>query len=327
MSSGEFDLISRYFAPLASKGQPAYGLTDDAAVFTPPAGKDLIFTKDALVADIHFFADDPPDLIARKALRVNLSDLAAMGAEPLGYLLAISLPKNLPKGMKDVDQWVAEFARGLKVDQEEFGWSLFGGDTVATHWPLTISITAIGSVTRGEALRRDGAQAGDDIYVSGNLGDSALGFKCLTGYITPKNDALIESYLLPHPRIALGQRLKNIATSVMDISDGLTGDISHICALSGLGAKIEEELIPLSPVVRKVLESFPLYKELIWSGGDDYELLFTAPSHAAGDIKKLAKSLDLPLTRVGCMTKNQAIVIMDKNGENLLGDKRGFRHF
>lgn len=323
MSSGEFDLISRYFAPLASKEQPAYGLTDDAAVFSPPAGTDLIFTKDALVADLHFFADDPADLIARKALRVNLSDLAAMGAEPLGYLLAISLPKN----MKDIDQWIAEFARGLKVDQEEFGWSLFGGDTVATHWPLTISVTAIGSVKRGEALRRDGAQEGDDIYVSGVLGDSALGFKCLTGYITPKNDALIESYLLPQPRIALGQKLKGIATAVMDISDGLSGDIQHICALSGLGAKIEEDLIPLSDVVSKVLESFPLYKELVWTGGDDYELLFTAPAHTAGDIKELAKSLDLPLTRIGCMTNEKAIVIQDKNGENQLGDKRGYRHF
>lgn len=323
MSSGEFDLISKYFAPLASKDQPAYGLTDDAAVFTPPEGRDLVFTKDALVADMHFFADDPADLIARKALRVNLSDLAAMGAEPLGYLLAISLPKN----MTDMEQWIAEFSRGLRVDQEEFGWSLFGGDTVATHWPLTISVTAIGSVKRGEALRRKGAQAGDDIYVSGALGDAALGFKCLTGYITPKNDDLIDSYLLPHPRIALGQKLRGIATAVMDISDGLAGDIRHICALSGLGANMEADLIPMSGVVRKVLESFPLYKELLWTGGDDYELLFTAPGQAAGSIKKLANYLDLPLTRIGSMTSETAILIRDKNGVNLLGDEQGYRHF
>ena len=323
MSSGEFDLIARHFAPLATKGKPAYGLTDDAAVLTPPVDCDLVFTKDALVADVHFFANDPADYIARKAMRVNLSDLAAMGAKPVGYLLAIALPRN----MKDMDEWVARFSRGLKIDQEEFGWSLFGGDTVSTSGPLTVSVTAIGSVKRGDALRRNGAEEGDDIYVSGTLGDAALGLKCLTGDIVPKNQDLIDRYHLPNPRIELGQKLNGIATAVMDVSDGLVGDISHICALSGLGARIEEKLIPLSAAAGNVLESFLLYKDLIWSGGDDYELLFTAPGHMAGNIKSLAKILEIPLTRIGCMAKEKAIVIQDNSGKNLIRDKQGFRHF
>lgn len=308
---------------MAAKGAPAYGLTDDAAVLTPPVGRDMVFTKDALVADIHFFARDPADIVARKAMRVNLSDLAAMGAEPLGYLLALALPKN----MKNRNGWVGLFAAGLKRDQEEFGWSLFGGDTVATEGPLTISVTAIGSVKRGGALRRSGAGAGDDIYTSGTLGDAALGLKCLSGNITPENPALIMRYHLPSPRLALGQKLTGIATAVMDISDGLAGDIRHICTLSGAGAQIETELIPLSEAAGKTLASFPLYKDIIWNGGDDYELLFTAPPHVAGEIERLATALDLPLTRIGCMTKGKAIEILDKSGVNQLHGAQGFRHF
>lgn len=308
---------------MAAKGKPAYGLSDDAAVLTPPEGRDLVFTKDALVADVHFFAHDPPDLIARKALRVNLSDLAAMGACPLGYLLAIALPK----AMKNMEQWIAGFTAGLKEDQQEFGWTLFGGDTVSTGGPLMITVTAIGSVRQGEALRRGRAQAGDDIYVSGTLGDAALGLKCHSGDITPKNAGLIDRYLIPTPRLDLGQKLWGIATAVMDVSDGLAGDIEHICDLSGLGAKIEVELIPLSRDAGKILESFPLYKDLIWAGGDDYELLFTAPEDVADEIRKLANSLDLPLTRIGRMTKEKKIVILDKDGVNLMGDAQGFRHF
>jgi len=308
---------------LAAKGPPAYGLTDDGAVLTPPVGRDLVFTKDALVAEVHFFSDDPADLIARKAMRVNLSDLAAMGAEPLGYLLALALPKN----MTDIDGWLAKFSAGLKRDQDEFGWSLIGGDTVSTPGPLMISLTAIGSVPKGCALRRSGAEAGDDIYVSGSLGDAALGLKCLTGEIMPKSNVLIDRYYLPRPRLLLGQKLKNIATAVMDISDGLAGDIRHICELSGCGAEIEAELIPHSDEVGKLLESFPRYKSLIWQGGDDYELLFTAPRHVANDIDILSREIDLPLTRIGGITAEKAVVIKDGEDRNLASNSHGFRHF
>ena len=308
---------------MAAKGAPAYGLTDDAAVLSPPAGRDLVFTKDALVADVHFFANDPADLVARKALRVNLSDLAAMGAIPLGYLLAIALPKD----MKSIDGWVKKFTVGLKADQEEFHWTLFGGDTVSTSGPLTISVTAIGTVAQGKALRRTGAKDGDDIYISGTVGDAALGLKYLTGDLVGSNKKLIDRYLLPQPRLALGQKLWGKASAVLDLSDGLAGDIRHICGLSGLGVEIEADLIPLSDAAGKVLESFPLYKDLIWSGGDDYELLFTAPKHMAEEIQNLAQELSLPLTRIGHMTKETAVVIQDKSGKNLLGHDQGFRHF
>jgi len=326
LTSGEFDLISRYFAPLASPGKPAYGLTDDAAVLTPPAGCDLIFTKDALVAGVHFFADDPADKIARKALRVNLSDLAAMGAVPLGYLLALALPR----GMKDIEPWISEFCRGLGQDQAEFGWSLFGGDTVSTDGPLMISVTAIGSVVRGQALRRSGARAGDDIYVSGTLGDAALGLKRLMGEIDTADEAgkaLENRYYLPQPRLALGHNLAGIATAVIDISDGLAGDIRHLCDLSGLGAEIKAELIPLSAGAGKLLASFPAYKSLIWTGGDDYELLFTAGRPERQNIARLMQEFGFPVTRIGHMTVQKAIMIADKDGINLLGNSQGFRHF
>ncbi len=321
LASGEFDIISRYFAPLSTK--VGLGLLDDAAVLTPPKDKDLVFTKDALVADVHFFPNDPAALIAQKAMRVNLSDLAAMGAMPLGYLLALALPKS----MKNRDQWLESFASGLAKDQTVFGWSLFGGDTVSTSGPLTITITAIGTVNHGAALKRDGAKIDDDIYVSGNLGDAALGLKCLTGDITPKNISLIDRYHLPQPRLRLGQKLFNIASAAMDISDGLLGDIGHICALSELGAEIEEKLIPRSLPAGKILESFPSYKHLVWSGGDDYELLFTAPRNMVDKIKTISGLIDCPITKIGRMTKKKDITIMSENGCDLINKEQGFRHF
>jgi len=323
LGSGEFDLISRYFAPLSAKGKPAYGLMDDAAILTPPEGRDLIFTKDALVADVHFFANDPADLVARKAMRVNLSDLAAMGAAPLGYLLALAIPKD----MKNIEDWLAQFSAGLKRDQKEFGWSVFGGDTVSTSGPLMISLTAIGSVGRGQALMRRGAKVGDNIYVSGTLGDAAFGLKCLKGNITPANKVLVDRYHLPRPRLELGQRLSGIATSAMDISDGLAGDIRHICGLSGHGAEIDSRLIPLSGEVSKLLESFPSYKKLVWNGGDDYELLFTAPDDMRVDVDRLSRELDLPLTNIGRITTGKKVIIRGSDGMNLLQNDQGFRHF
>ncbi len=326
MSSGEFDLISRYLAPLSGVG--AYGLTDDAAVLTPPEGKDLVFTKDALIADVHFFADDPPDFIARKAMRVNLSDLAAMGAEPLGYLLALAFPND----MENIDGFMAKFSSGLKRDQEEFGWSLYGGDTVSTSGPLMISLTAIGIVNRGQALRRRGAKPGDNIYVSGTLGDGAFGLKCLKDEFraakTSVTQPLIDRYHLPRPRLELGQRLWGIATSTMDISDGMAGDLRHICDLGGFGAEIDAELIPLSDEVGKLLESFPAYKKLVWNGGDDYELLFTAPKDMDGKIEKTARDINLALTKIGHVTTKKNVIIKNRDGINLLqDDDQGFRHF
>lgn len=314
---------------MAGKDAPAFALSDDAAVLSPPIGHDLVFTKDALVAGVHFFPHDPPALIARKALRVNLSDLAAMGAKPVGYLLALALPKEMP----DRAKWVEKFASGLRRDQKEYDWQLFGGDTVVTEGPLTISITAIGSVVQGQALRRRGAQENDDIYVSGTLGDSALGLKCLTGDISPSDlgaverDFLQNRYHLPHPRLELGQKLWGLASATLDISDGVAGDIRHICRLSGLGACLNENFMPLSDAAGKVLESFPVYKSLLWNGGDDYELLFTASAQKADDIQRLSQVLNLRLTKIGQMTARTEITILDRKGQNILANDQGFRHF
>ncbi len=291
---------------------------------TPKADHDLVLTKDALVANVHFRDRDPAQLIAQKAMRVNLSDLAAMGARPIGYLLALALPGD----MENIDAWVEDFSNGLKKGQAAFDWSLLGGDTVSTGGPLSLSLTAIGEVKRGRALRRDGAKAGDGIYVSGTLGDAALGLKCLAGEITPGDKTLIDRYHLPRPRLALGQMLHGVASAALDISDGLAGDIRHICAASGLGAEIEEKLIPLSAAAGKLLESNPGYKSLIWNGGDDYELLFTAPDHMAGKIRKISDALELRLTKIGRMTTDGTIAIQDDKGVNLLaGGHQGYRHF
>jgi len=323
LTSGEFELIARYFKPLASADAPAFGLGDDAAVFSPPENKDLVMTKDALVAGVHFFADDAPDLVARKAVRVNISDLAAMGAMPYGYLLALAIPKE----MKNIDDWVSKFARGLAQDQEKFNWSLIGGDTVSTTGPLSLSVTAIGTVERGCALKRAGAQAGDQIYVSGSLGDSALGLAFLKGEIEGEGAALIKRYQIPEPRTELGAKLFGIATAAMDISDGLAGDLGHICEQSDLGAIIYENSLPLSKAAGKVLERYCAYKDLIWRGGDDYELLFTAPVDQEKSIEQLAVELDLRITNIGHMTVEKDLIIVDKAGKNRMFDKQGYQHF
>lgn len=303
---------------------PALGLGDDAAVFSPPPDKELVITKDALVAGIHFFEDDAADLVARKAVRVNLSDLAAMGATPYGYLISLAIPKH----MQDIDGWVSLFSQGLALEQENHGWSLFGGDTVSTTGPLCISLTALGTVNKGQALRRNGAKVGDQVYVSGTLGDSALGLAFLKGDLEGEGgDELVKRYHMPEPRLAFGQQLFGIAGAVMDISDGLGGDMGHICAQSGLGAKIFRSLLPLSSPAGKVLERSPSYKELIWQGGDDYELLFTVPEHKEDALKILADELDLRVTKIGHMTGGKDLQIMDDEGNNLMGEHTGYRHF
>ncbi|MFC7050376.1 thiamine-phosphate kinase [Emcibacter nanhaiensis] len=331
MSAGEFDLIENYFAPLASKGPPAFGLQDDAAVFHPPTGQDMVFTKDALVAGVHFLESDPPELVAKKALRVNLSDLASMGAQPLGYLLAIALPKSFDADHRE--SWVRQFTSGLGEDQKEYGLSLFGGDTVSTPGPLTISLTAIGAVDKGRALHRFGAHDGDHVFVSGSLGDAALGLAILQGVLQEENPDvrrfLTERYHLPRPRLALGQKLRCIASAAMDISDGLMADLAHLCDASGVGAQIFDFNLPVSGAAGKVLERLPNYKSRVWSGGDDYELLFTVPAKNVATIARLSEELGLALTEIGQITADRHIRLLDENWHSVegAGEKSGYRHF
>jgi thiamine-monophosphate kinase len=324
LTASEFDFIKKYFVPLTSAGAPSYSLNNDAAVFSPNPGKDLVVTKDALVADIHFFANDNPENIAQRALRSNLSDLAAMGAEPIGYLLSIALPKT---GL-DIDKWLKAFASGLADNQKNFRWSLWGGDTVSTTGPITISITAIGETNSGKHLVRDGARIGDGIYVSGTLGDAAVAVNILKDDLEWDDQKhFLKRYYEPMPRLKLGKQLVGIASSALDVSDGLIGDLSHICKLSGVGAEIYKNKIPLSKAFSNLLETNNDYSYLSWCGGDDYELLFTVPQEKEESFLTMFKCHKQVITRIGEITKSPNIVLNDELGNKVDVDQIGYRHF
>lgn len=325
---GEFELIAQVFARLARAEAGAFGLTDDAAVIDLEKNQSLVATADAMIEGVHFLPDDPPGLVARKLLRVNLSDLAAMGAVPRGYLLTTAYSKRID------DAWVEAFARGLEQDQEIFRIGLLGGDSVSTPGPLALTLTALGALPRGSALRRATARAGEDVYVSGTLGDGALGLMAIKGELSgiedAQRDTLAGRYRLPEPRVALGVALREagLASSAIDISDGLIGDLGHICETSGgLGAEIEAKALPLSAAAAGALEANPRLLGAIAAGGDDYELLFTAAPESASEITALSLELALPLTRVGQLTASGGIRLLDRNGEAIPFDNVGWRHF
>jgi thiamine-monophosphate kinase len=322
----EFDLIARYFAPLAAPAPGALGLTDDAALIDVSPGHRLVVTMDALVADVHFLASDPPDLIARKALRVNLSDLAGMGARPIGYFMATAF--------SDQDEaWLATFAAGLQEDQRQFGLALMGGDTVGTPGPLTLAITAVGEVRAGRELRRSRAKAGDVVLVTGTLGDGALGLRALRNELpaltADHRRSLARRYHLPEPRLAFGRAVaeQGLATCGMDVSDGLFADLGHICETSGMGAEVELARLPLSPAAEAAVRVYPDLRGLIYAGGDDYELLLTAASDRAAALSALAGSLGLRLTEIGRIVVGNSVNILDENGKEIIDIRKGWTHF
>lgn len=321
----EFEIIARYFKPLAAKCEGALGLSDDAAALRVDRGRELIVTADALVEGVHFLSDDPPDLIARKMLRVNLSDLAAKGATPTVYLMTLAL------GPAVDEAWIASFACGLAQDQDEFGISLAGGDTTATPGPTTLSVTAMGEVAEGQALRRNGARAKDGVWVSGTIGDGALGLAAARGETLSVDAgaaaALADRYRLPRPRMALGPRLVGVAHAAMDVSDGLVGDLRHICEASGLGAEIEAARVPLSAAARTVLARAPERLREILTGGDDYEILFTAPASREAALTSLSKETGTALTRIGIMTAGADVTVRDAAGAMMEMGQGGYRHF
>jgi len=325
----EFALIERLFAPLA-KDPGAYGLKDDAATIPSWPGEDLVITKDAMVAGIHFFDSDPPDLIARKLVRVNLSDLAAKGAVPRAYLLDLMLPKTV------TENWIGEFARGLALDQEEYGVQLIGGDTDATPGPVAIAITAFGEVATGSMVRRRGARAGDAIFVTGTIGDSALGAEVLRGALAGVEPVaanfLVGRYRLPQPRAALGPRLIGLASSAIDVSDGLVADLRHVCEASGLVSIVEAARVPLSAAARTVLAASPAHLAAVLTGGDDYEILFTAPPTAADKLAPLSQALDVTITEIGRMRSpsnatEDRVTVLDHNGLLIPIRRGGWTHF
>jgi thiamine-monophosphate kinase len=319
VSLGEFELIAQLLRPLALGCPGALELTDDAALVDVPPGRQLVVAKDAMVEGVHFLEGDPPASVGRKLLRVNLSDLAAMGAEPLGYLTAIARPARID------DRWLRELVAGLAADQARFGLFLLGGDTTSTPGPLTLSLTILGTVPTGAALLRQGALPGDDIWVSGTLGDAALGLRILKGLAVPDEEGLvlIDRYRKPRPRLALGQALRGIAHAAIDISDGLVADLGHVLDCSGVGAEIEAAGVPLSAEARGVPRA--LLGAL--TGGDDYELLFAAPAEAAASVAAIGERVAVPLTRIGRITAEPGLRVLDAEGRPMNLQKPGWRHF
>ncbi|MEJ0015436.1 MAG: thiamine-phosphate kinase [Acetobacteraceae bacterium] len=308
----EFALIARHFRPLAGPG--SLDLRDDAAVLAPPAGRELVLTADAMVAGVHFLPDDPPDLVGRKLLRVNLSDLAAKGATPLGYLMTVSTPRGTP------DAWYAGFADGLAEDQRAFAITLLGGDTTSTPGPISLSLTAIGHVAPGEAVHRFGAQPGDGIWVTGTIGDGALGLAVARGRIADPSGFLLSRYRLPQPRV--GMPIAGIASAGMDVSDGLVQDLGHLCRASGAAAEIEAARVPLSPQARAAGAG---WLTTCITGGDDYELLLAVPAAAEAEFQRIAT---VPVTRIGRFLPGAPEVrVLGPEGRPLRLETGGWSHF
>jgi thiamine-monophosphate kinase len=320
---GEFGRIREFFAPLAGLG--ALGLTDDAALLDCPPGYRLVITVDQLVEGVHFLADDPPDLVARKLMRRNLSDLAAMGATPRHYLVTSALPATHD------DEWVRRFAEGLAEDQHRFGLALLGGDSTSTPGPASLTLTAIGHVAAGREIRRSGAQPGDKIWVSGTIGDAYLGLKVLRdefpSLAAEHRTALAMRFRLPEPRTQLGPDLGGIVRALIDISDGLVADLGHICETSGVAATIELARLPLSPAAAVVIAGNEALRAQLAAGGDDYELLFTAPAEANDEITSLSQGLGLPITEIGMIEEGEGVRLVDADGRDITIDKAGWRHF
>ncbi len=323
-------LIAAYFAPQAGPG--GLGLRDDAALATPRPGHDLVVTVDMLVAGVHFFADDPPDAVARKALRVNLSDLAAKGASPLGYLLGLALPTDW------TEAWLATFAAGLADDARTYACPLLGGDTVATPGPLTVSITAFGEAGAGRMVPRTGARAGDALYVTGTIGDAALGLRVrldepadaawLAALDAGSARALLTRHRRPEPRLALREALRAHARAAMDVSDGFRGDLRKLLALEGLTATIRAADVPLSDAVRAAIRLEPCLLETALSGGDDYEILCAVAPDSAAAFEGAAQAARVACTRIGfAEAGNAPVAILGEDGSPLAFARDSFQHF
>jgi len=316
--SPEFDLIARHFTRPAANA--VLGVGDDCALVDVSNGMDLAVSTDTMVSGTHFFPDVDPETLGHKALAVNLSDMAAMGAMPYWAMLALTVPAVN-------HEWLAKFAKGFFDLAEEFGVSLIGGDT--TKGPLTMTVTIMGEVPAGAALRRNGAKVGNDIWVSGNLGDAALAVAHRRGLLKLAEEDYLEAVMRlyePMPRVALGQALRGLATSAIDISDGLLADLGHICDLSKVGATVEADRLPVSTIGAKHVETLAGLTAIV-AGGDDYELCFTAPANARDSIEDLTDVLGVPLTRIGEVRKGKGVSLVGTDGKPIKVDGGGFDHF
>jgi thiamine-monophosphate kinase len=321
--SVEDDLIARYFKPIATN-PGALGLTDDAAVLRG-GNDDLVVTTDAIVEGVHFRSSDPPETVAKKALRVNLSDLAAKGATPAGFVLTLAL-------REPDERWLSAFASGLAEDAITFDCPLLGGDTVGTPGPLTMSITAFGRAPVGGMILRSRAQPGDRIVVSGTIGDAALGLAILSGKVTVDaaaiRESLIDRYRVPQPRIPLAEAVRHYARAAMDVSDGLAGDLAKLCIASGVSAIIDAAAVPLSEAARGLIEQGQTSFVSAVSGGDDYEVLCTIAKDRWDDFARAARNVGVAVTPIGeIIAGNAAPKWLDTKGEDVALPRLSYSHF
>jgi thiamine-monophosphate kinase len=315
---GEFELIARYFAPLARDFEGARGLKSDNAFLAADPRHDLVVKTDTIVAGVHFLANEKPELVGARALRVCLSDLAAGGATPFAYQLSLSL------GTGWTERWIAGFARGLAADQRRYRIAMSGGDTTTSPGPTTITITAFGKVARGKGLGRDGARAGDEIWVSGTIGDAALGLLVARRRLT--GAALEQRYRLPQPRTGLGPRLIGIASATADVSDGLLADAGHIAEASQLAAYIERERVPVSAAARRVVSSDPSLWANVLGGGDDYELVIAVPPRKRSELRAAARAAGIKVTAIGAFGPGKG-VHLTVGGRETRVPRKGYVHF
>lgn len=330
MALSEFELIAKYFAPLARSFPGAYGLLDDAAVIKPSKGSELVVKTDTIVSGVDFPHEMAPEFIARKAVRVNLSDLAAKGARPRAYLVDLVVPASVGEA------WIAGFAAGLAKDQAEFGIALIGGDMSSTAGSAVIAVTMLGEAPNGRIIRRGGAQPGDLLFVTGTIGDAALGLcslkNALPGLDSGATEFLLDRYRLPQPRVSLGPELIGVATAGIDVSDGLVADLRHLCAVSGLDATVECKSLPLSSAARAAIVATPRHLVTAVTGGDDYEVLFTAPQAATSRIGELSRRFGIPINPIGRMARalraaEPRALVLDALGHPLVFESEGWTHF
>lgn len=323
--SPEDRLIAKYFRPLATH-PGAFGFTDDCAAIAPPAGHDLVLNTDGMIAGVHFFPNDPADLVAKKALRMNLSDLAAKGATPLGFLLAIALPKGFS------EDWLAGFARGLGEDAETYKCPLLGGDTDKTPGPISISISTFGSLPSGTMVRRAGAKPGDRILVSGTIGDAALGLSLRKGE-GPEHihrhtyQELVQRHLLPQPRTAAAEAVRTHASAAMDVSDGLAADLAKLCRASGLTTEIDFARVPVDQGVTQIAARDPKYIDTILTGGEDYEILCAVPPDRVRPFCAAAKRAGVLFAEIGTMAAGDGPPRFVAGGRPLDLKRPGYSHF
>jgi thiamine-monophosphate kinase len=326
--TNEERLIARHFKPIA-RHPGALVLLDDAATLAPPSGHELVITADAIVSGVHFFPDDPADAVARKALRVNLSDLAAKGAQPAGFVLSLALPKGFG------DLWLRAFARGLGSDAGQYRCPLLGGDTVRTSGPMMISIAAFGTLPSGTMVRRSGARVGDHVLVTGTIGDAALGLKLQRDSRSARRwkltfrerSYLARRYLVPVPRNPLALAVRKFATAAMDVSDGLAGDLGKLCRASGVAGVVDVARVPLSGAARTVLKAERKLITTLLSGGDDYEIVCTVRPAMLSAFQAAARAVGVPVTDIGRIVRGSGASFRGPDGRPVSFTRASFSHF